>query len=287
MSSSPTNNNNNNNNNNEARLSAQAQAAGFAQPLLSLSETAAAASKLLLSGWRMTDIPCPITEYPLFARKPNELFSVRLGVFVKEDQPAGEDGLLPRDNLDDDDDNDVIGNRIAEKLLQGWTLLEDTCPKTRKCPLMRDPVSKRLWTPALGEYLDEEVDNKKKKAPIPDGTPTSQEISSRLGEKLLLGWEMLEETCESGKCPLMRDGATNRLWSAFYGDYVDAGGITPSLPVHDEKAKKLNHTTLRSVVGSKLESWTLQLASTSPADMDACIKLLQGIRECLLTIEMC
>eukprot|EP00938_MAST-03A_sp_MAST-3A-sp1_P006875 g6875.t1 len=38
-----------------------------------------------------------------------------------------------------------ISNAIAEKLLEGYTLLEEHCPVTKNVPLLLDPSNGRKW----------------------------------------------------------------------------------------------------------------------------------------------
>eukprot|EP00924_Labyrinthula_sp_SR-Ha-C_P014011 maker-scaffold_5-snap-gene-20.8-mRNA-1 protein AED:0.06 eAED:0.06 QI:26/1/1/1/1/1/5/25/189 len=49
---------------------------------------------------------------------------------------------------------DVISARLGEKLLQGWTMLEESCPISRACPLMQDPKTKKKWSAALNAFIE-------------------------------------------------------------------------------------------------------------------------------------
>ena len=317
--------------NNEERLAAKAKALNL--ELLPLDKTKEEAGKLLLSGWRMTQQTCPISEYPLF-EKAGGLFSVRLGlpVQVNDDDDAAKPARHAAGNghdattNDDDDDlpaprsedpgNDVISKRIGEKLLLGWALLEDTCPITHACPLMRDPASGRLWTPALGEFVDEArgndasavqrdlLDNndwvcRECDAVNPHGAECAQckaAVSKRIGNKLMLGWEMLAEDCATGRCPLMRDPASGRLWSAALNDFVPAkakakatatataAGAAVTTAATRAPVAAMSEDAFKQVVQRKMAQWATRLERED--DLDACAKLLGLLQSAHATLNM-
>ena len=54
-----------------------------------------------------------------------------------------------------------ISNAIAEKLLEGYTLLEEHCPVTKSVPLLLDPSTGRKWSAEIG-YVEEKNSNENK-----------------------------------------------------------------------------------------------------------------------------
>ena len=149
---------------------------------------------------------------------------------------------------------------LNEKLLSGWTMLNDTCPISQY-PLVKNPTTGEIWsircqmnvqvgasdeppstklqprTAGIATSLSE----KGKENAQPQGSISGTESTAKnrqsgsdlkvvstdlqskyLSEKLLKGWRMLEETCPiTQSCPLMLDPATNRKWSAAVNDYID------------------------------------------------------------------
>jgi uncharacterized Zn finger protein (UPF0148 family) len=51
-------------------------------------------------------------------------------------------------------DEDLISERIGLRLLEGWEMLGESCPVTQRCPLMKDPVTGRLWSAALNDFVN-------------------------------------------------------------------------------------------------------------------------------------
>ena len=237
---------------NEDRLRAAAERAGLR--MLSLPETTKEASRLLLAGWKMTADMCPVTEYPLF-EKDGKLWSVRLGTPVARDAasagasasasasasragglttgagitPLGRPVVEPTQRMQDDveeaEDDDATSQRIAEKLLQGWILLEESCPVTFACPLMRDPTTGRKWSPALGEFVGDAATTAATptRGGVPADSPDRKLVSKRIGEKLLQGWIMTDQVCPvTGMCPLMQDPESKRMYSAATDGFVDS-----------------------------------------------------------------
>ena len=108
---------------------------------------------------------------------------------------------------------------LSRLLLEGWTMLAETCPRAHcTMPLARsrsgrvvccscglDVVSRA----ATEEGKTEEADGAREvsHAIVPAGRSQRDAMSVRLGEKLLQGWTMLEEACERCALPLLREGS--------------------------------------------------------------------------------
>ena len=124
---------------------------------------------------------------------------------------------------------------LNEKLLSGWSMLNDLCPISRY-PLVKNPNTGEVWSircqmhvkagdPSTTSPVSPSTNKENEMAQQTAGASavTSVDMQSKyLSEKLLKGWRMLEETCPiTHSCPLMLDPATNRKWSAAINDYID------------------------------------------------------------------
>ena len=146
---------------------------------------------------------------------------------------------------------DAISHRIGEKLMLGWTMLEEACPVTHACPLMRDPRSGRLWSPALNDYVNEDKGSSARTAKadsgsqqpappqrqeayaLPADAPERKAISKRIQERLLQGWTMTGVSCpQTGLCPLMQEPDSGRMYSAALDAFVEgsSSAVKPRTP---------------------------------------------------------
>ena len=136
-----------------------------------------------------------------------------------------------------------ISSKLGEKMLEGWTMLADSCLDVDNCegtPLVKDPSSGKLLCVSCGkEYIIDSygdlIDSAAatlSKPPKPsvnveepdivetnlynEDTPrlfnfekNTDDSSWKISQKLLLGWGLLDECCKSENCrgntPLLRD----------------------------------------------------------------------------------
>ena len=197
----------------------------------------------LMQGWTMLQDTCPLSNFPLIS-KDGVVFSVRCNMEVRTEgaaqfanapEPAASRPAT-RSAADD------YSQRMSEKLLLGWQMLEEQCPVTGAVPLMRSPDG-RLWSAATDAFLDGAADGtapaaaSPRVAPPPAGahsqwrepaeSPSASDrrartdlYSSRMGEKLLQGWRMLDRNCPAtGAVPLMQS-PDGRLWSAATDEFL-------------------------------------------------------------------
>lgn len=228
-------------------------------------ETIQRTSQLLLSGWKMLALCCPICNTALMESRAGEKQcpSCNLPVMTEKDQAVKppstvveQEKVAPdvkpvRESYDEmraryDNENkkkNQTSNLIGQKLLQGWTMLELSCPEANcgGTPLMREapetpswcascdkfyhithgvvaPVSQEKTLESTKDVLEETVILKTDQT-IPDwddkpilnfASKQKEEDSSwKISQKLLQGWAMLEKACNTGKCraeaPLLRD----------------------------------------------------------------------------------
>lgn len=149
---------------------AQRRADTYGISLVPLAEAQKESSEKLLAGWIMLNDSCPISNYPLLKDpKSGKIWSVRCQMEVNPDSNGGETASEQDTNTDTraSSKSDIPSSsgssfansnlqteRIAQKLVQGWTLTSEICPISNGCPVLVDPSSKRRWSPATGEYLD-------------------------------------------------------------------------------------------------------------------------------------
>ena len=144
-----------------------------------------------------------------------------------------------------------ISDAIGQRLMAGWTLLNETCP-TGVCPLMSPPgMGERRWSPALDAFLDEtteaglqetrggEASASASAAAVTTETAAAassigeeseharsrreagQDYADKIGQLLLGGWVMMEQTCPTtGQVPLMKQPGTGRLFSVATNSFV-------------------------------------------------------------------
>lgn len=222
-------------------------------------ETIERTSKLLLSGWKMLALSCPICNTALMQSKVGEkqcpscnLPVVSEGEIRERKVEVASSNISNieevRESYDDlrakyEKDNkkqSQTSSLIGQKLLQGWTMLEQCCPDVSECrgtPLMRESidgpsicvccnksfnVSHGLVVPISTKSMDAiEADSAKLSTnsiadwdnkPILNFAKRDEnerDLSSKISQKLLQGWAMLDKSCISGNCsgdaPLLRD----------------------------------------------------------------------------------
>lgn len=196
----------------------------------------------LLAGWTMLGEDCPVTQRcPLmYDPKTKQKWSAALGDFVPDaekeaDEPQQQeyqDPLDPAVSMHKSKESDLHSKRMGEKLLQGWAMLEEICPRTGLVPLMKEPKTGRLYSAAIDGFVDleqgaqqqeplkEEDEEQVQRSPN-QADDTFESYSSLIGQKLLLGWTMMEQVCPvTGKVPLMKEPGTDRLYSAALGDFI-------------------------------------------------------------------
>ena len=237
--------------------------------LLSLEDTQQQVEQKLLEGWTLLNQTCPISHYPLLKdNSTGETWSIRCGLRVSQDQsgqpqpPRACSNKVTTEPMQAS--HDTIGDqsqRVAEKLLLGWTMLDETCPITQSCPLMLDPETNRKWSAGINDFIDATAGSTPSSEVLPDDSPDGGELlkplsgtvaasdkdigSVRKGlvtrsdkeqqnsitEKLIAGWTMLEEVCPiTGRCPLLKS-PDGRLWSAAVNAFVDKEGNPVSSPI--------------------------------------------------------
>jgi len=86
--------------------------------------------------------------------------------------------------------DDLISKRISEKLLLGWEMLNENCPVTHSCPLMKNPINDKKWSPALDDYLEEVKTSIKvtKKEAVAETPSAGLELASEALQKKLAEW---------------------------------------------------------------------------------------------------
>jgi len=160
---------------------------------------------------------------------------------------------------------DVISKKLGDKMMVGWTLLGDSCakPECSGTPLVSSPKEPgRLLCVSCDQYYTKSsttgaVEPTSSSVPAPattatatatpkvTGTPSwlvsdapildfsrprEQDSSSRIADKLLKGWAMLNEMCAQPGCdgavPLMRDatGAKHCVDCGFCSSSSAAAG---------------------------------------------------------------
>eukprot|EP00941_MAST-03F_sp_MAST-3F-sp1_P003216 g3216.t1 len=158
------------------------------------SECSKKISQLLLQGWKMLAEHCPVTNScPLMQNREGRNFSVALDKFLDElenenscdPHTTDEDKLqnkteesndekksgkiensdlsvgvtYPVDKNKDSEDErrkqrQQWSKRLGQLMLQGWTMLGETCPVTHKAPLMQNREG-RKYSVVLEKFLDE------------------------------------------------------------------------------------------------------------------------------------
>ncbi len=127
------NNNNNNNNNDDERREEGIKRLGSG----------------MLQGWVLTDVPCTLCSIPTMRKKDKSIVShcvlcndpqhpwLLSGAAVEETPPEEEDltfQLNPRDIVELDQimaeplEKETISQLLGQKLLAGWTMMQESCP---------------------------------------------------------------------------------------------------------------------------------------------------------------
>lgn len=147
---------------------------------------------LMLKGWKLLAISCPICHTTLLSSKEGQMrcpgcdlpvvveneinrseipknpaateTKTKEILEIQEEEEEDKDQPLPssyeelrRQYQEKNRKSDLISNKLGEKLLQGWTMLADSCPFDNTCggtPLMKDPATDKIHCLSCGkEYL--------------------------------------------------------------------------------------------------------------------------------------
>lgn len=228
--------------------------------------------ELLLNGWKMLQLICPLCSSPLMEKgkecccpscnlpilRNNEISPFNSPPENKEELKEIKKFQSLEEVKKEYDKNQIkqklISSKIGEKLLIGWTLLAKECEICQTplmsfkggplycalCDTMKTIESEKKGNNKLENKSEEKkIENKNKievesielskaaelLANIPileaeyndenitslegeDPSELIEEASQLIGEKLLLGWTLLDESCEDacqGNVPLMKD----------------------------------------------------------------------------------
>jgi len=246
-------------------------------PPASMDEMSSRIGEKLLLGWTLLEKVCPVTDACPLMQDPStqRLWSPALNGYIdtdeaeqprRQEQPAtvraskdtSNNQTAPSKALSSSDD---MSQAIGEKLLQGWVMKEEVCPVTGACPLLMDPKSQRLWSAALSDFVGNEPPTatvpsisvepspvKSAETSHPEGSSpkvtSEDEMSKLISQKMLQGWAMLGDVCPiTGACPLMRDPATKRLWSAALNVFVDQTSTPQEQPLQQSVRAGETQTT--------------------------------------------
>jgi len=133
-------------------------------------------------------------------------------------------------------------------LLEGWTMMSETCPIT-EYPLFRNKKTGQVWSVRLKMPVQTEnnggtsaesssaiqqqnevpaqsredtiVEEPVKASSSQPSKAARRDVSAIIGEKLLWGWELLDEDING--CPLMRDPSNGKKWLPATENYVTEG----------------------------------------------------------------
>lgn len=101
-------------------------------------------------------------------------------------------------------------------LTSGWRMLAEVCPISQY-PLLQNPATGEIWSVRAQMPVMMEASGSQGHAPS-DSQDADKLHSAVIGEKLLLGWELLEE--EECGVPLMKD-TQGKLFSVASNKYVE------------------------------------------------------------------
>lgn len=162
-------------------------------------------------------------------------------------------------------------------LLSGkWRMLGESCPITH-LPLFLNKENGMVWSVKL--QMPVQIESQATAGATTTSSPTmpaaetpapvsSTEISARIGQKLLQGWELLNEVGEDG-VPLMKDLQGN-LWSPTQGDMSNnpPQQLNEEIPEHDPLPPMRGEDgDVSQRIGQKLLlGWTM-LAENCPVTM--------------------
>eukprot|EP00981_Chlorochromonas_danica_P012349 scaffold4845_cov159-Ochromonas_danica.AAC.1 len=201
------------------------------------------ASVLLLSGWKMLAICCPLCHMALFS-KDGEMRCAKCELPVKmETGSCGSHAFPDVETIDEHSESAVVESaplltydemkreyaekrkrsdtasaKLGQKLLEGWTMMAEYCPgvECAYSPLVsRDggllvicPVCEVGFVQSDGGYVQQMSTRVEEKEEflIEKHAVQKQDPSEKVAKYLLKGWKMLAESCSCGNnAPLLRD----------------------------------------------------------------------------------
>lgn len=211
--------------------------------------------QLLLNGWKLLAISCPVCNTALLSSRGGEMQCPGCNLPVvlesKESQPAptATGNCAPVDiniksTIQQFNTNNV-SKLIGERLLQGWAMTNEVCDNLdcRGTPLMRDPSSlsklcvncgmdyvKKTDTTAGGpdeadDFSDDVLFDDSPIVNFEKRDHNGDDPSQYIAKMLLKGWCLLDVCCNSSTCngrvPLMRnlkgEVSSVRLLHPLYG----------------------------------------------------------------------
>ena len=266
----------------------------------------------LMQGWTMLQDACPLSGFPL-VEKDGVVWSVRCDMEVRTSASAGSSAQFadasaaspssytPPASAAASSTNEYMANahlfsqRMSEKLLMGWQMIEEQCPVTNAVPLMLDSDGRR-WSAATNDYVGAIAGQDDASAPpaptSADAAATTAALverfraeaaesaaarerrqqtdaySSRMGEKLLMGWRMLDRNCPvTNAVPLMQS-PDGRLWSAATDEFIIEAGSGADVGVEEEEEEDIDATAASWETSSYMRDMPASFAegaSTAPA----------------------
>ncbi len=252
---------------------------------------------LMLKGWKLLATSCPICHTALLSKdnqmrcpgcdmpvvmegqisskeeKVNEV-EPSTNTLISHSTPVEEEEevvvdvptsyeQLRREYEEKNKKSNQVSSKLGEKMLQGWTMLAESCPDFDQCggtPLMKEPSTGSILCvscnreyfyapngdlrpkgdiipenakstevkeqkPSLEDLRLDEFDDEELEEPpriVSFQQKKEDDSSWKISQKLLLGWSLLDASCNTSKCngrtPLLKDlkGKVREIFQTCY-----------------------------------------------------------------------
>jgi uncharacterized Zn finger protein (UPF0148 family) len=209
-----------------------------------------------------------------------------------------------------------VQQEIAGRLLEGWRMLDMTCP-TDQCyqPVLQDKLGNRWclkckarivteleWNNEQQQREEEEEEewvppSEEEMQSFKEKSRVRDQVSELLGEKMLMGWTLMGEYCQDKVCgdigvPLMKDKQKHMrcVWCDKHADTRAKEG-TPKAPAQSPGvvvvgASTGNHSQrVRQSLTNKLEQYASILDDADPEQFERIEKIFYMIEKTKRLLE--
>ena len=169
-----------------------------------------------------------------------------------------------------------LSKEMSHLMLQGWTMLDETCPVNQAVPLMGQPKTGRKFSVAVGKFVDEiesddgKSDDEDDKGEVLEDWPMEENAFEAYSKKLAArasssrsNWSISAARVEMSAGPAAKGGTADPASPPVPPPAPPQGAPSPVAPPLVAPAPVLRSPALRSPTGPSMEASSVTASSVA------------------------